>query len=229
MDAKLAWLLEKYYYRSQESVGCSSSQADLYLAKKELHQLHLDEEALIETKNPGIGRFEKAMDQKTREKKIRQKKQDDDDEFFLEFGVVRYDSEYESSDYARVEPSPFTPNPVRVIPGPAGVVQFSSSTRVEPSPLTINQVRIIPGHAVMSTQEYMQKVVEDDNFKSTPWMSATEYVNANGGTVSGCLGDIYNNMKKMKLDQVVAIFKSYSPNMLGDLTVTMKDLSCTIP
>ncbi|GKA80868.1 hypothetical protein Tco_0787560 [Tanacetum coccineum] len=42
LDAKLAWLLEKYYYRSQESVGCSSSQADLYLTKKELHQLHLD-------------------------------------------------------------------------------------------------------------------------------------------------------------------------------------------
>ncbi|GKC06882.1 hypothetical protein Tco_0998492 [Tanacetum coccineum] len=42
IDAKLAWLLEKYYYRSQESVGCSSSQADLYLTEKELH---LDEEA----------------------------------------------------------------------------------------------------------------------------------------------------------------------------------------
>ncbi|GJQ97517.1 hypothetical protein Tco_0008656 [Tanacetum coccineum] len=61
MDAKLAWLLEKYYYRSQESVE------------------------------------EKAMDEKAREEKIRQK-QADDDEFFMEFGVVRYDSEYESSD-----------------------------------------------------------------------------------------------------------------------------------
>ncbi|GKE28140.1 hypothetical protein Tco_1443524 [Tanacetum coccineum] len=38
MDAKLAWLLEKYYYHSQESVGCSLSQADLYLTEKELHQ-----------------------------------------------------------------------------------------------------------------------------------------------------------------------------------------------
>nr|GEX69821.1 RNA-directed DNA polymerase, eukaryota, reverse transcriptase zinc-binding domain protein [Tanacetum cinerariifolium] len=49
MDAKLAWLLEKYYYRSQESVGCSSSHAELYLTKKELQQLHLDEEDLRET------------------------------------------------------------------------------------------------------------------------------------------------------------------------------------
>ncbi|GKA27290.1 hypothetical protein Tco_0713458 [Tanacetum coccineum] len=91
MDAKLAWLLEKYYYRSQESVGCSSSQADLYLTEKELHQLHLDEEALREILEG------KAMDEKAREEKIRQK-QADDDEFFMEFGVVRYDSEYESSD-----------------------------------------------------------------------------------------------------------------------------------
>ncbi|GKE49324.1 hypothetical protein Tco_1480582 [Tanacetum coccineum] len=60
MDAKLAWLLEKYYYRSQTHI-------------------------------------EKAMDEKAREKKIKQK-QAEDDEFFLEFGAVRYDSEYESSD-----------------------------------------------------------------------------------------------------------------------------------
>ncbi|GKD73045.1 hypothetical protein Tco_1331327 [Tanacetum coccineum] len=91
MDAKLAWLLEKYYYCSQESVGCSSSQADLYLTEKELHQLHIDEEALRETLK------EQAIDEKTREEKIKQK-QTDDDEFFMKFGVVRYDSEYESSD-----------------------------------------------------------------------------------------------------------------------------------
>ncbi|GJT51464.1 hypothetical protein Tco_0977621 [Tanacetum coccineum] len=86
MDAKLAWLLEKYYYRSQESVDCSSSQAE-----KELHQLHLDEEALREILK------EKAMDEKAREEKIGQK-QADDDEFFMEFGVMRIDSDYESSD-----------------------------------------------------------------------------------------------------------------------------------
>nr|GEZ86559.1 hypothetical protein [Tanacetum cinerariifolium] len=56
-----------------------------------------------------------------------------------------------------------------------------------------------------------------------------QYVNANGGTVSGCLGDIGNNLKKEKLDQVVAIVKSCSPNGYGDLTVTMKDLPGTIP
>ncbi|GJU07630.1 hypothetical protein Tco_1124060 [Tanacetum coccineum] len=68
-DAKLAWLLDKYYYRSQESV---------------------DEEALKETLK------EQAMDAKVREEKIRQKQTDD--EFFLTFGRVRIDSDYESSD-----------------------------------------------------------------------------------------------------------------------------------
>ncbi|GJT88761.1 hypothetical protein Tco_1070478 [Tanacetum coccineum] len=82
---------DKDYELNLSIVGCSSSQADLYLTKKELHQLHLDEEALRETLE------EQKMDEKAREEKIRQK-QADDDEFFMEFGVVRYDSEYESSD-----------------------------------------------------------------------------------------------------------------------------------
>ncbi|GKE80619.1 hypothetical protein Tco_1550619 [Tanacetum coccineum] len=68
MNAKLAWLLEKYNYRSQT---------------------HIDEEVLKETLE------EQAMDEKAREEKIRQK-QVDDDEFFSVFGVVRIDSDYES-------------------------------------------------------------------------------------------------------------------------------------
>ncbi|GJU28282.1 hypothetical protein Tco_1166903 [Tanacetum coccineum] len=146
-----------------------------------------------------------------------------------------------------VEPSPLTPNPVTIIPGP-------SSTRVEPSSSTSNPVRIIPGPAglvqrakllkenvfildpdgaLMSTQEYMQKVVEDvgedADFNSGAWVSATNYVIAFGGTVTGCLGDIDNFLKKGKLEQVVAIVKSCYPNALGDLNVTLKDLSGTVP
>nr|GEX06859.1 hypothetical protein [Tanacetum cinerariifolium] len=104
---------------------------DTFLKEEELHQLHLDEEALRETLE------EQAMDEKAREEKIRQK-QADDDEFFLEFGVMRIDSDYDldiddydlhlthvlrSSSSARVEPSFSTSNPVRIIPGPAGLVQ----------------------------------------------------------------------------------------------------------
>ncbi|GKB58642.1 hypothetical protein Tco_0914828 [Tanacetum coccineum] len=61
---------------------------DVYLTEKELHQLHLDEEALRETLE------KEAMDEKEREEKIRQK-QADDELFMLKFRV-KYDSEYES-------------------------------------------------------------------------------------------------------------------------------------
>ncbi|GJX32839.1 hypothetical protein Tco_0242694 [Tanacetum coccineum] len=57
----------------------------------ELHQLRMDEEALRETLE------EEAMNKRAQEEKIRQK-QTEDDKFFSEFTVVRYDLEYESSD-----------------------------------------------------------------------------------------------------------------------------------
>nr|GFB99681.1 hypothetical protein [Tanacetum cinerariifolium] len=60
------------------------------------------------------------------------------------------------------------------------------------------------------------------------WFSATNYVIAFGGTVTGCLGDIDNFLKKGKLKQVVAIVKSCYPNALGDLNVTLKDVSGTV-
>ncbi|GJX24099.1 hypothetical protein Tco_0228544 [Tanacetum coccineum] len=130
------------------------------------------------------------------------------------------------SSSTRVEPSPSTHNTVRIIPGPAGIVQQAKK-------LKENVFIIGSDGALMSTQEYMQKVVddvgEDEDFKSEAWVSATDYVNANGGTVTGCLGDINNFLKNGKLDQVVAIVKSCSLNVIGDLTVTMKDLSGTIP
>ncbi|GKD08307.1 hypothetical protein Tco_1187992, partial [Tanacetum coccineum] len=119
-----------------------------------------------------------------------------------------------------VELSPLTPNPVTIILGP-------SSIRVEPSSSTSNPVRIIPGPAgliqrakllkenvfildldgaLMSTQEYIvEDVGEDADFNSGVWVSATNYVNAFGGTVTRCLGDIDNFLKKGKLEQVVAI------------------------
>ncbi|GJU95984.1 zinc finger, CCHC-type containing protein [Tanacetum coccineum] len=141
-----------------------------------------------------------------------------------------------------------------IIPVPAGIVQLSSNTHVEPSSSTSNPVRIIPGPAglvqrakllkenvfildpdgaLMSTQEYMQKVVEDvgedADFNSGAWVSATNYIIEFGGTVTGCLGDIDNFLKKGKLEQVVAIVKSCYPNAFGDLNVTLKDLSGTVP
>nr|GFD25133.1 hypothetical protein [Tanacetum cinerariifolium] len=63
----------------------------------------------------------------------------------------------------RVEPSPSTSNPVRIIPGPASIVQAAK---------LLKQVDILLDldGDVMSTQEYMKKVVgdvgEDEDFKS---------------------------------------------------------------
>ncbi|GJS25349.1 hypothetical protein Tco_0453981 [Tanacetum coccineum] len=77
-----------------EKCGSSSKTheiGDVYLTAKELHQLHLDEEALRETLK------EQTMNEKAREEKIRQK-QADDDEYFMEYGVMRIDSDYESLD-----------------------------------------------------------------------------------------------------------------------------------
>ncbi|GJU74612.1 hypothetical protein Tco_1266017 [Tanacetum coccineum] len=130
-----------------------------------------------------------------------------------------------SSSSAYVEPSPYTPNLVTIIPGPAGVVQLSNSICVEPSSSTSNPVRIIPGPA----ESFVKDVGEDADFNSGAWVSATNYVNAFGGTVTGCLGDIDNFLKKEKLEQVVAIVKSCSPNALGDLNVTLKIYRGTVP
>nr|GEY39518.1 zinc finger, CCHC-type [Tanacetum cinerariifolium] len=95
INAKFAWIHEKYNHRSETHIGGSSSQTheigDVYLITEELHQLHLDEEALRETLE------EQTMDEKAREEKIRQN-QADDDEYFMEFRVIRIDSDYESSD-----------------------------------------------------------------------------------------------------------------------------------
>ncbi|GJV08581.1 copia protein [Tanacetum coccineum] len=124
-----------------------------------------------------------------------------------------------------VETSTTTQNPIRIIPGPAGIVQAAK---------LLKQRDIQEGgeECVMLTQEYIKKVVEDvgedEGFKRGSRASAIEYVTINGGIVSGCLGDIKNFLKNGKLDQVVAIVKSCALNVLVDLTVTLKELSGTI-
>nr|GEX50177.1 hypothetical protein [Tanacetum cinerariifolium] len=107
------------------------------------------------------------------------------------------------------------------------ILRPSINTRVETSPSTQK-----PDRVVKSTQEYIKKVIEDvgedEDFKSGSWVCVTDYVNANGDIVSGCLGGIKNFLNNGKLDQVVAIIKSCSLNVICDFTVTMKDLSSTI-
>ncbi|GJX06743.1 transposase, MuDR, MULE transposase domain protein [Tanacetum coccineum] len=54
------------------------------------------------------------------------------------------------------------------------------------------------------------------------------YVNVDGGVVTGCFGDVKKFLKNKKLEKVVAVIKSYTLNALGNLTVTLKDLYGTI-
>ncbi|GKA17475.1 hypothetical protein Tco_0697312 [Tanacetum coccineum] len=51
-----------------------------------------------------------------------------------------------------------------------------------------------------------------------------DYVQCDGGIVTGCFGDVKKFLKNGKLENVVAVIKSCTPNALGDLTVTLKDL-----
>ncbi|GJW25095.1 hypothetical protein Tco_0038906 [Tanacetum coccineum] len=91
--------------------------------------------------------------------------------------------------------------PIRIIPGPAGIVQTAKL------------------HKLIDTQEG-----EDDDFTRAPWLSAIDYVNVDGGIVTGCFGDVKKFLKNGKLEKIVAAIKSCTPNTLGDLTVTLKDL-----
>ncbi|GKD40200.1 hypothetical protein Tco_1260407 [Tanacetum coccineum] len=85
-DRKLHLSMKKYSGRTHRGIGCSSSQTNCPLTEKELHQLRMDEEALKEMLE------EEAMNKKAQEERIR-REQAENDAFFLEFWVVRYDSE----------------------------------------------------------------------------------------------------------------------------------------
>ncbi|GKA77917.1 hypothetical protein Tco_0784454, partial [Tanacetum coccineum] len=115
--------------------------------------------------------------------------------------------------------------PIRIIPGPAGIVQTTKLCKLV-------DTREGGEESVMSIQEYIRKVIEDvgkdDDFTREPWLRAIDYVNFDGGIVTGCFGDVKKFLKNGKLEKIVAVFKSCTPNALGDLTVTLKDLSGTI-
>ncbi|GJV04720.1 putative nucleotidyltransferase, ribonuclease H [Tanacetum coccineum] len=115
--------------------------------------------------------------------------------------------------------------PIRIIPGPAGIVQTAKLYKLVDTQEDGEE-------SVMSTQEYIRKVIEDvgedDDFTRVSWLSAIDYVNVDGGIMTGCFGDVKKFLKNGKLEQIVAVIKSCISNALGDLTVTLKDLSGTI-
>nr|GEV29683.1 hypothetical protein [Tanacetum cinerariifolium] len=66
--------------------------------------------------------------------------------------------------------------------------------------------------SVMSIQEYIKKVTEDvgedGDFTHAPWLSVIDYVNVDGGIVTGCFGDVKKFLKNGKLEKVVSLIKS---------------------
>ncbi|GKC18819.1 hypothetical protein Tco_1020969 [Tanacetum coccineum] len=89
--------------------------------------------------------------------------------------------------------------PIRIIPGPAGIVQTSKLRK-------LFDTHEGGEESVMSTQEYIRKVIkdvgEDDDFMRAPWLSAIDYVNVDEGIVTGCFRDVRNvsrmgNLRKL--------------------------------
>ncbi|GJX29263.1 transposase, MuDR, MULE transposase domain protein [Tanacetum coccineum] len=113
-------------------------------------------------------------------------------------------------------------NAVRIIPGLAGILQLAQLRKT-------SEIREGGHNSEMSTHEYARKITEeaseDDHFTRGPWFSAVQYLAAKGSIPTGCFGDMKTFIKNGKVEKVLAVIKSCMPNMLGDLTVTLKDLS----
>ncbi|GKA50749.1 hypothetical protein Tco_0743822 [Tanacetum coccineum] len=71
----------------------------------------------------------------------------------------------------------------------------------------------------------IEDVGEDDDFTRALWLSLVEYINVDGGIMTGYLGDVKRFLKNGKVEKVVAIIKSCTLNALGDFTVTMMVVS----
>ncbi|GJU70376.1 hypothetical protein Tco_1256635 [Tanacetum coccineum] len=107
--------------------------------------------------------------------------------------------------------------PIRIIPGLAGIVQTTKLYKL-----------VDTREGGEESVKVFKDVGEDDDFTRVSWLSVIDYVNVDGGIVTGYFGDVKKFLKNEKLEKVVAVIKSCTLNALGDLTVTLKDLSGTI-
>ncbi|ESQ30675.1 hypothetical protein EUTSA_v10011472mg [Eutrema salsugineum] len=122
-----------------------------------------------------------------------------------------------------------------LVPGPAGTVQVAIRRKMNKDPGSFNE----HGEPI-STQEFIRKAVEepdweDKDFSEDPWVSAVDYIRSEGLLSNGenAIGTPVSEIKSgcgswCKVDQVVAIVKTCTPNGLGDVMVTLKDPTGTI-
>ncbi|GJX20938.1 hypothetical protein Tco_0223615 [Tanacetum coccineum] len=111
---------------------------------------------------------------------------------------LEYDEEQGDSSTVPLE---LVPNyKIKIIPGPAGIVQTAKLHKLA-------DTREGGEESVMSTQEYIRKVIEDvgedDDFMCVSWLSVLDYVNVDGGIMTGCFGDVKKFLKNVKLEKVV--------------------------
>ncbi|XAR63967.1 hypothetical protein NMG60_11024140 [Bertholletia excelsa] len=118
-----------------------------------------------------------------------------------------------------------------LIPGPAGAVQAAMlrKARNKNSASDYDEPPI-------PTQEFIRRAIEDaaddDDFKRKPWLSALQFLaqqeTERGDIHSTPICSVNESINIDRVDQVVAVIKSMTPNGLGDLMVTLKDPTGTI-
>ncbi|GJS87023.1 hypothetical protein Tco_0769659 [Tanacetum coccineum] len=114
--------------------------------------------------------------------------------------------------------------PIRIIPGPAGIVQTAKLRKL---------VDTLEGgeESVMSTQEYIRKVIEDvgedDDFTRAPWLSAIDYVNVDGGVVTGCFGPksvaVFHHVSTENGQDIFMLVEKYYPLTKGLTTLMLSN------
>ncbi|GJY51394.1 protein lutein deficient 5, chloroplastic [Tanacetum coccineum] len=102
--------------------------------------------------------------------------------------------------------------------GPEGIVQATKMRKIAYGLEGKHEV-VLPTHECI--RKIIEDVSDDDDFTRGLWVSVVQYLNAEGAIPSGCLGDIKSFRKNEKLEKVVVVIKTCTPNVLGDLTVTL--------
>ncbi|KAK3228288.1 hypothetical protein Dsin_008150 [Dipteronia sinensis] len=122
-------------------------------------------------------------------------------------------------------------HPTRILPGPAGAVQSAMHRKF--------LMDSDAGEEPIPTQEYIRRAVEDpghddQDFSRCPWLFAVDFVRreglvgSDGMAIGTPLSFIKTGIVTNKVNQIIAIVKSSTPNGLGDMMVTLKDPTGTI-
>ncbi|XP_057767403.1 uncharacterized protein LOC130987761 [Salvia miltiorrhiza] len=120
------------------------------------------------------------------------------------------------------------------IPGPAGAVHAAMLRKNHDRENHNVSDHDNGNDGLLSTQDYIRKAMDDtaefdDDFSRHPWLSALQFLGTADGLIpSTPISSIKKCFNGDKVDQVVAVVKSCTPNGLGGLLVSLKDPTGTI-